>query len=222
MRYGLLATGLTQAGYNQVVTTLCVQLRKVLRVFERGVSNVQVLQKADLDPLAFFQDQATQPHARALQDTTRSPIIQEPDEIQIQDNCRAVRALCDLQPHSPLIEVEQLHGSFERGKCGLLFATEDGRTMHVKHKHPELHCQAGVPFNRRTHSLFGLSVCRLCRVHLHDWGSLRKHIACGTCSVLKEAAARGQSIDAVMSRVIEQERLNPTSTTGSGQTHSGS
>ena len=209
LRYGLLATGINQAGYNQVVTTLCIHLRKVLRVFEHGISNQQVLQQAELDPLAFFRDQAEQLRARIMQDSARSPAVVEPEQQQIQDNHKVVHAICDLQPHLPLLEVDQLHGSFECGRCGLLFATEEGRTMHVKHKHPDLHCQAGIPFSRRAHSLFGLSMCRLCRVHLHDWGSLRKHIASGTCQVLKEAAACGQTIGAVMDMVAEQERLHP-------------
>ena len=39
MRYGLAAVGLTQASYNEVVSALCVHLRKVLRIYTRGVSN---------------------------------------------------------------------------------------------------------------------------------------------------------------------------------------
>ena len=209
LRYGVLAAGLTQAGYNQIVTTLCLQLRKVLRVHEYGVSNQQVLQQADLQPVEFFREQAEQLCGRILQDTARSPDILIIEAEQIQEHCRAVNAICDLQPHSSLIELDQMHGSVACGRCGLLFSSEEGLTMHVMRKHPDLHHQAGVPFNKRIHSLFGLSVCRLCRIHLHDWNSLRKHIACGTCSVLKDAAMRGQTIEALMSQVLEMEKANP-------------
>ena len=44
LRYGLFSIGLNQAGYNGVISTLCTQLRKVLRTHEHGVSNQQVLQ----------------------------------------------------------------------------------------------------------------------------------------------------------------------------------
>ena len=39
MRYVLAAVGLTQAAYNEVVSAHCAHLRKVLRIYTRGVSN---------------------------------------------------------------------------------------------------------------------------------------------------------------------------------------
>ena len=209
LRFGVLAAGLTQAGYNRIVTTLCLHLRKVLRVHEHGVSNQHILQQADLCPLEFFKTQAEQLCSRISQDTTRSPDILVLEATQLQEHCRELHGICDLQPHLTLVELDPKHGSVACGRCGLLFASEDGLTMHVLRKHPELHHHAGVPFNKRAHSLFGLSVCRLCRTHLNDWNSLRKHIACGTCSVLKDAAMHGHTIESVMSQVLQMEKVNP-------------
>ena len=50
MRYGLVAVGLTQSTYNELVSALSLHLRKVLRVHEKGVTNLQVLERAGIDP----------------------------------------------------------------------------------------------------------------------------------------------------------------------------
>ena len=81
--------------------------------------------------------------------------------------------------------------------------------MHTKHRHPEIHLGSGIPFSRKDHALHGLPQCRFCRQHLYDFASLRKHIATGTCAVLKTAAARRTPTAVLWQEVLDRERDDP-------------
>ena len=211
LRYGRFATGLNQAGFNRVVATTCTQLRKVLRIHEHGVSNQQVLRRADLDPMKFFLYSGSVLLERISADTTRPSEIRDIEEAAAEENLRVMKAILLDQPHSQLIEVDPtfVQSGCVCQTCGLTFANEAGLAMHVKSKHSEIHLKAGVEFNRYSHSLFGVPVCRLCRRHLHDWSSMAKHITAGTCPRLKDALAKGLSHDDLLHEVMEQEKLDP-------------
>ena len=81
--------------------------------------------------------------------------------------------------------------------------------LHVKHRHPEIHLGSGIPFSRREHSLHGLPHCRFCRQQLFDFASLRKHIASGTCQVLKSAAARKVPVTVLWQEILDREQTDP-------------
>ena len=110
------------------------------------------------------------------------------------------------QQDRSLIETESSPGfEFTCDTCGLGFGTEEGRDMHIKHHHPEVHLGSGVPFNRQTHALNGLPQCRFCRQQLFDFASLRKHIACGTCQTLKQAAAKKTPLNTLWQQILDRE-----------------
>ena len=73
-----------------------------------------------------------------------------------QENLKVLQAVCREQPRSNLVEVDPISvpGGYVCSAFGLAFASEEGRTMHIKHRHTEVHLQA-VEFNRGLHSLFG-------------------------------------------------------------------
>ena len=213
LRYGLFATGLNQAGFNRIVTTLCIHLRKVLRIHEHGVSNQRVLQQADLDPMQFFVDSGSVLLERISSDNTRPSEIRDIEKTSAEENLSVLQAVMVNQPHSPIIETDPafIQGGCVCQTCGLTFASEAGLAMHVKSKHSEIHVKAGVEFNRGLHSLHGVPICRLCRRHLHDWSSMAKHVTAGTCPRLKESLAQGLSHDELLLEVMEQEKLDPPS-----------
>ena len=82
----------------------------------------------------------------------------------MEENLRAVQAYSQDQPHSTVVEISLLsdHGGFVCNTCGIAFASEEWRAMHIKHRHPEIHLQAGAAFNRGTHSLSLASPCVDC------------------------------------------------------------
>ena len=82
----------------------------------------------------------------------------------MEENLRAVQAISQDQPHSTVVEIPFLsdHGGFVCNTCGVAFASEEGRAMHIEHRHPEIHLQAGAAFNRGTHSLSLASSCVDC------------------------------------------------------------
>ena len=73
--YGITATGISHSVCRVLTSTAAMHLRKLLRVHEKGHSNVQVLQRAGLDLLPVFQ-QRLQRQAHALQmDSGRSVLL---------------------------------------------------------------------------------------------------------------------------------------------------
>ena len=211
MRYGLIATGINQSGFNRIVALICAQLRKVLRVHEHGVSNLQVLAKADLNPMQFFVDNGNALLERICRDESRSEAMLCIEKAAAEENMQLLKSVSVMQPHSSIVEVDPVaaQGGHVCPTCGLAFASEDGLTMHIRHRHVDVHVKAGVEFNRGTHSLFGLSVCRLCRRHLVNWGALHKHITTGTCPRLKDSYAREITHTALLDMVAEEEKINP-------------
>ena len=137
-------------------------------------------------------------------DFVRGELNEVEQRLRVLDSIRA--------PHRTerLIEIASSSGSeFVCETCGLGFRSAEGRDMHVKHRRPEVHLGAGIPFSRREHALHGLPQCRFCRQLLFDFASLRKHVASGTCSTLKLAAARQTSPEALWQEVLDRERVDP-------------
>ena len=134
IRYGLAAVGLTQAAYNQVVSTLCVHLRKVLRIYVRGVSNQEVLRRAGIDPYAELLQASELMQGRLARDD-RSEEAKAGENDQLLSNLQRLRGIDQAQHGSSLIEIESTPG---RGHscdvCGLSFASAEGLAMHVKHR----------------------------------------------------------------------------------------
>ena len=129
---------------------------------------------------------------------------------QVLCNIQRMRGIDKMQHVSSLIEIESTPGAGHSCEvCGLSFATAEGLSMHVKHRHAQVHSDSGIPFNRGEHALHGVPICRLCRGRMHDWSSLRKHVASGTCSRLKWRVATGATIEELWDAVLRQEQEDP-------------
>ena len=92
MRYGLSAMGITQSMYNALVSALAGHLRKVLRVCERGVTNLHVLEKAGLDPQCELL-QATERIRERLEVDSRSDQAKRRAMQQIDSNLQRLRGV---------------------------------------------------------------------------------------------------------------------------------
>ena len=209
MRYGLIVVGLTQAAFNEVVSMLCIHLRKVLRIHVRGVPNTEVLCSAGIDPHSELLQASTLLQDRLEMDV-RTPEAKGGELRQVKFNIQRLRGIDREQHGSSLIEIESTPGQGRScDVCGLSFGTAEGLTMHVKHKRAKVHYDSGIPFNRGEHALHGVPVCRLCRSRMYDWSSLRKHVASGLCSRLKWRVANEKTVEEMWSVVLQQEREDP-------------
>ena len=133
LRYGLIATGLNQSDYNRITALVCTHLRKVLRVHEHGVSNQQILTKADLSPMQFFMESGSALLERISFDTSRSEEMLSIEKAVAEENMQLLRSVNVTQPHSALVELDPdlVHGGHVCPTCGLAFASEEGLSMHV-------------------------------------------------------------------------------------------
>ena len=90
--YSLASVGVTIDVLKGVCSLLAVQLRKVLRIHEEGISNKTVLEQAGLDPHAFFRWQAVSKGESILSDRRRAENI----KVQESKHCYRVHQ-CLLQ-----------------------------------------------------------------------------------------------------------------------------
>ena len=166
MRYGLIAVGLTQAAFNEVVSMLCIHLRKVLRVHVRGVSNKEVLCRAGIDPHSELLQASALLQDRLGMDV-RTPEAKGRELCRMAFNIQRLRGIDREQHGSSLIEIESTPGQGHScDVCGLSFGTADGLTMHIRHQHAKVHLDSGIPFNRGEHALHGSSLSTVSRSHV--------------------------------------------------------
>ena len=132
MRYGLVAAGITQSTYNELVSSLSVHLRKVLRVHEKGVTNLQVLERAGIAPHAELLQAAERLSERLEQDPRTSQAKAREIE-QLSENISRLQGIHIKQPTSSLIEIESTPGlGHSCDVCGLSFGAPEGLAMHIK------------------------------------------------------------------------------------------
>ena len=194
--YSLVSVGVTTDVLKGVCSLLAVQLRKVLRIHEEGISNKTVLEKAGLDPHAFFRLQAVSKGESILSDRRRAECI----KVQESKHCyRVHQCLLQFEDTSSsilttLVRVPKVEAvSVACPVCGVYYDSQASLQMHMKHKRPEVNEKARLHFRRDLHALHGLPICRFCQVRLFDWRSLEKHITEGTCPRIKELVAQGMS-----------------------------
>ena len=198
---GLAGVGFTAASLREMLSILARMLRKVLRIYEPGVTNRVVLERAALD----------------LEGTLRLRLLQQQQSTQADGNCAPALASTTLDrtqdildeldriqtlPATGLVEVDRTGEAVSCPLCGVEFNNTRSLDAHYTTSHPEVHQDSRTSFNRREHALFGLPQCRLCRVRLFDWASLERHFTEGTCTRLKLAAAKGESMQQVMRQVV--------------------
>ena len=210
LRYGVCAVGITQHTYSAIVSTVCQHLRKVLRVFQHGVTNQELLEMAAMNPWQDFMDQLDALRARLQAEEGRSQDFVRMELAEVDKRIQELSSVHMQSREAVLIEIASSPGSeFICETCGIGLGTAEGRDMRVKHRRPEVHLGSCIPFCRSEHALHGLPQCRFCRQLLYDFASLRKHIASGTCQTLKQASARRISVAELWLEVLERENVDP-------------
>ena len=106
--------------------------------------------------MQFFMESGSALLERISFDTSRSEEMLSIEKAVAEENMQLLHSVNVTQPHSALVELDPdlVHGGHVCPTCGLAFASEEGLSMHVRHRHVDIHLQAGVEFNRGTHSLF--------------------------------------------------------------------
>ena len=213
LAYGVTAVGFTAGSLKQILSTVYVQLRKVLRMHEKGTTQKQVLSAANLDVASILTAQAeTQVHSTQR----RCSEANDACGAECVELERAKQVLCQIQTLSNQESQGTLHAvvadqmpRVDCPVCGLQFAGDYGLQMHVKASHPELNQVSNTDFIRSKHSLFGAPVCRFCRSRCYNWQALEKHIAEGGCSRIKDAFAKGLTVGDLLERVEQEEIADP-------------
>ena len=129
LRYGVCAVGITPHSYSVLISTLCSQLRKVMRVFQHGVSNQEVLTMASLNPMQAFRDQLSAIRARLQRDTGRSQEFVQAEMDAVTQRIQVLEAVHSTQRDWGLIEIASSPGSEHhlRGLwCGLWYRRRPG------------------------------------------------------------------------------------------------
>ena len=206
--YSLTSVGVTIEVLKGVCSLVSGQLRKVLRIYEEGVTNQVVLQRAALDPLQYFLKQAQLKSDAIRRDGSRD------EALKVQELSRStqiVQALQDLEttPHyTSLARVPRGEVvAVDCPVCGVTFTSQASLHMHMQHRHTDINRRACLPFRRDQHALHGLPICRFCQTRLYDWRSLEKHITQGTCSRIKSFVAENLTEEIMLQRIAEEERL---------------
>ena len=211
LAYGLPSVGFTAGSLKLVTSTVFVQLRKVLRMHEKGTTQKQVLHAACLDAqtllIEHVESLKRSVYARSslvgheyveVEKQRIDQVLQQLHTFANQDSRGALHAVVsDQVPHA------------ECPVCGQEFAGDYGLQMHIKAKHPNLNQVSKLDFVRSKHSLFGAPFCRFCRCKCYNWQALEKHISEGGCSRIKTAFSKGVSADELLLTVEADEKLNP-------------
>ena len=219
--YGITAIGLTASACRTIRSTAAMHLRKILRIYEHGVSNAQVLERAGLDLLPHLEQHISR-QARTLdRDEGRDVALKRKEETRL----RQVREqLCILQAGGISQSLSQqdptIIAQVPCPVCGIEFPSVEGLHQHLHRKHPEIEQAAKIPFSRQHHSLFGLPYCRFCRQRLGNWQALRKHVTQGMCLRLKQAFAQQQTESQLLQVIqMEEQRDPPKPPVGDSRLH---
>ena len=217
LMYAIPYVGVNSEVFRLVVSTVSGHLRKILRVHEEGVSNLQVMQQAKVAPGEFLSMQIGRKEDSIRADFHRCPDMKAPELNRAAKlRCKLSEVLLRAGTSSATSVVSSVltpvleSANLPCPECGVYYVTKEGLQMHIKHRHPHLNQQARLPFRRDEHSLFGLPICRFCKVRLFDWKSLGRHITTGTCLRIKEFLAEGLSEPLMLQRLAAEESAAPT------------
>ena len=204
LEYGLLGVGLDRRALDLVCSTVALQLRKVLRLHEKGISNKQVFQAADIDPAQIFLRRYEA--KLILMPETDVPVLQEVRHRLAQAHANLVSIVeaggCSITPHVA-------DSAVSCPVCGLYFTNELGLNMHIKSSHPQVHDDSRVEFVKARHAVNGIPQCFFCLKMFCDHHSLEKHVTMGGCSVIKTALSTGQTIAALEEETRQRHNVSP-------------
>ena len=210
LTYGLVSVGITATSCRAIQTAAAMHLRKLLRIYQKGNSNEDVLRRANIELLPFLCQRAQQ-QARSLnRDTHRAADLRASEDArcsQIQDQ---LTGLLHVGLQRNIVQVHPKEAAhLDCPVCGVTFATASGLHQHLHSRHPEVAKAASIDFVREDHSLFGLPYCRFCRTRLASWQTLTKHITQGMCLRIKMAVGSGQSMQELLLLVQTEEAVDP-------------
>ena len=193
VEYGLIGTGVDSRSLKLIESTVAQQLRKVLRVHEKGVSNTQVFEQAGLIPRDIlctrFSDQFSR-LASALAPSILVDLAQR--ALQVRDFFQRI-----IQTDSGALVPVSLDTGCPCPVCGVYFDSAAGVALHIQRRHADVHRDSKISFDRAKHCVDGLPQCVFCLNVLGDMQALEKHIAAGGCFVLKQAIAADRDIEAL-------------------------
>ena len=206
--YALSSVGITTEVLRGVCSVLAGHLRKVLRVYQEGVTNKMILQQAGLDPREFFLGQVQKKGLCIQRDPRRAEHVKAPQSRYCQHLHQRLLGLEDNPNMTSLVRIPKVDAvAVVCPCCGITYDSQASLQMHIKHQHSEINQSARLAFHRDLHALHGLPICRFCQARLHDWRSLEKHITEGTCPKVKVYVSQGLDADAMLRRVREDEQL---------------
>ena len=199
VEYGLCGTGLDSRRLGLVESTVAQQLRKVLRIHERGVSNREVFIRADLDPRIRLEGVFRNQYRRIAGVGAGSVIAGMHDRaFQVQEHFKQI-----VETVGATLTPLCAQSGVPCPVCGVYFDSEAGVALHIQRRHAEVHQGAKVSFDRAKHCLDGLPKCVFCLSVLGDMQAMDKHVASGGCAVSKQAIAEGEDIAALRLRLCE-------------------
>ena len=204
--YGVACTGVTPEVVRRVTSLLSQHLRKVLRIYEHGRTNVDVLKQAGIDPVALLERHIQRLHDSIALDGNRSEALKHVEYTRSAAILAQVAAARDNPDSSALLYLgKDSVCAVDCPVCGVAYGTREGLAMHMHHRHPEIRRNSQLPFSRAAHSLHGVPVCRFCRFRAHDWSSLRKQA--GQCAWVQNAIVDGTAKEDLLQRIEMQERV---------------
>ena len=196
IEYGILGVGLDSRSLGFISSAVCTQLRKIFRMYQKGVSNQDVYTRSGLNPAELLLDRAHSNLQRREQ--SDAPLC----ELGLQRLRQVVSNLERLGADSQGILTAHTQASeISCPVCGVYFGSEAGLAM--------VHEGAKVRYLKSEHSMFGIPMCKFCLQMQCDWQSLEKHITMGGCSCVKSALAQGTGIDALTEQMDKAHAANP-------------
>ena len=210
LTYALASVGITNEVLRGVCSLISGQLRKVLRVYEEGISNQVVMTRAGIDPLQFFHRQAEARCAAIQRDAGRAEALKAVELGRSRVILQLLQEL-ELTPASTtLCRVARTEVvPVDCPVCGIAFPSQASLHMHIQQQHVSINRQARLEFRRDQHALHGLPICRFCQTQLHDWRSLEKHITEGTCPRVKGFVAQNLSEERMLQIIADEEESKP-------------
>ena len=204
LEYGLIGVGLDRKALDSVKSAAAGQLRKVLRIHGRGITNQQVFEQAALNPEEILLgrmdrklDMMPEQSVEILQ-AVRARLV------RVRDNLSSI-----IEASGSFVTPCVVDSSIACPVCGIYFANEVSLNMHIKSGHPQIHDASRVQFVKARHALGGIPQCFFCLKMLCDHHSLEKHVTMGGCSVIKEAISKGQTLEDLEAEISRQHKASP-------------
>ena len=95
LTYGLVGVGLTAEVVKKVSSTVAGHMRKILRVYEHGITNEEVLRRADIDPIVILATGVERLQHSIQRDDGRSSVLKQREQQRIKFLVEQVNTLRD-------------------------------------------------------------------------------------------------------------------------------